>query len=232
MTPDIRTSLAWHLERSVGNSTREELQENYNDAQLSSLVFAEVYYHLWPTSVSFSQPNRLSQLLETDSIMPPSLRKLALERTRSIIRQYAQKQPSNLQQSVHSVLKGMGVNPTMEFITSDGLHAIDIVLKTKEGVRIAIEVDGPTHFAVNDIYHVKGEGIARRRSLMRLGWVVVNVPFYVWQRLRTPQAQREWLSKALKQAVSARQTPKRPDGPPRRGNREHRKVIGYRKSAR
>lgn len=98
-------------------------------------------------------------------------------------------------------MQDMGTKPVQEYITADGLYAVDIALFVRGGTSVAIEVDGPSHFAKNDEEHVLGDTVARRRTLVACGWVVISVPFYVWQRLSTINARRAWLQRMLVGAV-------------------------------
>lgn len=84
-----------------------------------------------------------------------------------------------------------------EYLTDDGFYSIDIALFVRGGTRIAIEVDGPSHFAVNDTEHVLGDTVARRRALVACGWVVISVPVYVWRKLNTRADQAAWLQRML-----------------------------------
>ena len=47
------------------------------------------------------------------------------------------------------------------------------------GARIAVEVDGPFHYALNTM-RALGPTIGRRRILRAAGWRVVSIPFYEW----------------------------------------------------
>lgn len=98
-------------------------------------------------------------------------------------------------------LQDMGTKPVQEYLTPDGIYSIDIALFVRGGTRVAIEVDGPSHFATNDQEHVLGDTVARRRVLVACGWVVISVPFYVWQRMPSTTARAAWLQRMLVGAV-------------------------------
>ena len=95
----------------------------------------------------------------------------------------------------------MGTKPVNEYVTADGLFAIDIALWARGETRIAVEVDGPSHFAVNDLRHVTGQTQARHQALTRLGWVVISVPLAIWMQMPDRAAKEDWLRRQLLQAT-------------------------------
>ena len=84
---------------------------------------------------------------------------------------------SSMHREVSESLNEMGVPHQIEFVTNDGLFSLDIVLK---GRQVAIEVDGPSHFARNKPQRRLGSDYLRRRYLESRGWTVVNVLWYEW----------------------------------------------------
>ena len=64
----------------------------------------------------------------------------------------------------------------------------------RAGERIALEVDGPHHFAANTL--APGGGmLARHRLLAARGWAVVSVPYYAWDQLNNA-GRGAWLMQA------------------------------------
>ncbi|GIL62383.1 hypothetical protein Vafri_16604, partial [Volvox africanus] len=55
---------------------------------------------------------------------------------------------------------------------------------TTQVIRIAVEVDGPSHFTANTLQPLSPT-IYRRRCLENRGWVVVSVPYWLWNQCRT-----------------------------------------------
>lgn len=81
---------------------------------------------------------------------------------------------SNFQRQISIALKAMGINHLSEF--SDGDFSVDIAIIQVGGpLKVAIEADGPTHFASNDRKLVLGPTLLRRRMLRHLGWNLVEV---------------------------------------------------------
>lgn len=64
----------------------------------------------------------------------------------------------------------------------------------RAGERIALEVDGPSHFAANTLAP-GGAMLARHRLLAARGWVVISVPYYIWNRLNDA-GRGAWLMQA------------------------------------
>ncbi len=71
---------------------------------------------------------------------------------------------------------------TSEQLTDDGLFSIDIALLLSDGTKLAMEVDGPTHFFSNKPAMATGETLLRTRLLEARGWRVISVPVVHWQR--------------------------------------------------
>lgn len=101
---------------------------------------------------------------------------------------------SKLQREVSSVLRAMGVQHLMESFTQDQLFSIDIALPQE---RIAIEVDGPSHFSCNTLRPL-GEMHARVALLQARGWRVLSVPYFAWVGLEQG-GQRAYLADGLAQ---------------------------------
>jgi hypothetical protein len=59
---------------------------------------------------------------------------------------------------------------------------IDVAI-TAGGKRLAIEVDGPTHFLQQPQHAPNGSTLMRNRLLSAHGWTVVSVPHYEWDFL-------------------------------------------------
>ncbi|KAK9831432.1 hypothetical protein WJX81_004289 [Elliptochloris bilobata] len=100
---------------------------------------------------------------------------------------------SHFHHDVARVLRSRGVAHQLEALTSDGLLSVDIVLP---GERIALEADGPSHFAVNT-HRPGGSMIARHRLLAARGWAVVSIPYYLWDHLKDA-VRGAWLLQEIK----------------------------------
>lgn len=83
----------------------------------------------------------------------------------------------------------------LEHWNPDIFYPVDVALP---GMRLAIEADGPTHFAINTRRPL-GATLLKRRLLSQLGWTVVDVPFFEWD-MRNPGSHAAVLKGKLEQA--------------------------------
>jgi very-short-patch-repair endonuclease len=83
-----------------------------------------------------------------------------------------------------------------EHKTDDGLFSIDIALQLPGNQKLAVEVDGPTHFLSNTPTVPTGATRLRNRLLEARGWRVVSVPVTEWDRqaAKGTQAAHAYLS--------------------------------------
>ena len=64
-------------------------------------------------------------------------------------------------------------------------YSLDLALPSS---RVAVEVDGPSHFLLPDGRGVRkpnGPTLLKRRLLRAAGWRVISVPFYEWDGFAT-----------------------------------------------
>jgi hypothetical protein len=107
--------------------------------------------------------------------------------------------PSSLQQQVFAALQqlqGWQVPPQQEVVTADGNFSIDIAAVTAAGVKLAIEVDGPTHF-VSPHNNLNGPTQYRNRALAARGYTVVSIPWWEWITLKGGEAKLAYLQRKL-----------------------------------
>lgn len=71
-----------------------------------------------------------------------------------------------------------------------GTFVIDLLM-TFKGQRVALEIDGPSHFTANVANHPTGATVARHACLRALGLKLVVVPYFELMAVRrSPQQQR------------------------------------------
>ncbi|KAK9787618.1 hypothetical protein WJX73_006712 [Symbiochloris irregularis] len=109
---------------------------------------------------------------------------------------------SQFQMQLHTTLEACGFRPQLEYATACGNFSLDLALPE---MGIAIEADGPSHFATNK-HMFLGESISRQRCILARGWVLICVPSFVWQTLTTRQAQMQAMQEVLEEAKKLRAT--------------------------
>jgi hypothetical protein len=113
--------------------------------------------------------------------------------------------PSLLQQEVFAAmgkLPGWQFPPQQEVPTDDHNFSIDILAVTTAGVRLAVEVDGPSHF-VSPGNRVNGPTRYRQRALKARGYIVISIPGWEWGQLKGHKQQQEYLVNKLKGEIVA-----------------------------
>eukprot|EP00887_Chlorella_sp_A99_P006564 scaffold3.g6564.t1 len=104
--------------------------------------------------------------------------------------QNMQNKTSRTHKEVSEVLSQLGQAHELERKVEDGLFSVDIALADR---MVAIEVDGSSHFTINEPYAPLGKSVMRWRALAERGWKVVTVPYFRWTLLPTRDARREYL---------------------------------------
>ena len=90
---------------------------------------------------------------------------------------------SEFQRSVAAALAAVQHGFEEEHLEPRTGYSLDLALPSS---RIAIEVDGPSHFLLPDSQGVRapnGPTKLKRRLLAAAGWRVISVPFYEWDGL-------------------------------------------------
>jgi hypothetical protein len=116
---------------------------------------------------------------------------------------------SKLQQQVGDVLQSIGAQVQGEAVDARSLYSIDCLVlgwDKEENVKIALEVDGPSHFVCESTESgirraPNGSTIIKRRHLSLLGYAVASVPYWEWNDLRDVEAKKAYLRAKLHDAV-------------------------------
>jgi hypothetical protein len=139
------------------------------------------------------QAHLASQYLELGLVtLPPSVLQVAVRAHREEARKVT---VSNGQREVGESLHRLGVAHELEHITADGLFSIDLAIVDR---RIAIEFDGPSHFTRNTLEPL-GHTRLRDRLLSAMGWQVVSIPFFEWDRLHQQEQMDAYVRQRLLQ---------------------------------
>ncbi|KAG1677590.1 hypothetical protein FOA52_014488 [Chlamydomonas sp. UWO 241] len=90
----------------------------------------------------------------------------------------ADARPSRTQLEVLAVVRQLPgcSGATSGQATDDGLFCIDIAVNLPDGSRLAVEVNGPTHFLSSPPGRLNGATLLRNRLLEARSWRVVSVP--------------------------------------------------------
>ena len=104
---------------------------------------------------------------------------------------------SNPSQTQRDVLRAIQSLPGWseareEVLTDDGLFSMDIAMVRPDGTKVAIEVDGPTHFMRNNLTRMNGATLLRNRMLESRGWRVVSVSVKQWSKM-SPAVRKKYL---------------------------------------
>jgi hypothetical protein len=140
------------------------------------------------------QAHLTSQLLGSTLIaLPSSLLEVAVKAYRE---QAPKHTISNDQREVGESLHRLGISYEVEYIAADGLPSIDLAIVDR---RIALELDGPSHFTTNTLEPL-GHIRMRGRLLSAMGWHVVSIPCFEWSRLRQPYERDVYVQRRVQRA--------------------------------
>ena len=107
---------------------------------------------------------------------------------------------SKLQDDVISTLERMGLPCSREWVTEDGLFSVDILAELPGGRRVAVEVDGPSHFTRTRPYTQLGATRLRNRLLRVRVPRMVQVPYYEWNDLKSKGEREAYLKELIGRA--------------------------------
>ena len=102
------------------------------------------------------------------------------------------------QREVEESLHRLGLPHELEYITADGLFSIDLAIVDRH---VALEFDGPSHFTRNTLEPL-GHTRLRDRLLSAMGWRVLSIPFFEWDRLHQPEHMDAYVKERLSQHLS------------------------------
>ncbi|GFH06926.1 RAP domain-containing protein [Haematococcus lacustris] len=110
---------------------------------------------------------------------------------------------SGYQRQVANTFMRLGLMHMIEDCSSG--YAVDIGLPQ---LRVAVEVDGPSHFCLTHTPHnaasrltLTGPTAMKRRHLQKLGWATVSIRWKEWDQLTSPAAQEQLVQRRLRAAL-------------------------------
>lgn len=110
-------------------------------------------------------------------------------------KRFNQKMTSSFQKEVGRLLVSTGLDWVREY-SVDG-YSFDAVLIDQ---KVALEIDGPTHFSRNSGVPL-GHTMLKRRYIAAAGWELVSVSFQEWEELRGGFEQLDYLRDILKDHI-------------------------------
>jgi len=126
--------------------------------------------------------------------LPPALRRACADAARSSTAEWSI--PSESQNAVVAAARRMGLSLLVEAPIGDGSQAVDLLLALPDGRRVALEVDGPTHFTATLPRRRLGRNVLRDRQLAAAGLEPVSLPLTEWPR--SPREQDAFLWRLLR----------------------------------
>ena len=101
---------------------------------------------------------------------------------------------SKLQDEVVGELKAAGLDLDEEVLLGSG-YRIDALVKVGDGRRVAVEVDGPSHFIQQ---WPTGSTTLKHRQVARLDRIeVVSVPYWVWNESENSETKQLYLREKI-----------------------------------
>ncbi|KAL7544666.1 hypothetical protein ACHAWF_008035 [Thalassiosira exigua] len=128
------------------------------------------------------QWNLWQEELESNLRLPPSLQEKCYQAFVSL-----DPHPSAFQDDVVLELSAIGLDPEEEVLTKSG-YRLDALVEVN-GHRMAVEMDGPTHFLDR---RPTGNTIMKRRQVTKLdGFQVIPVLYWEWSRLKKDRGKKQ-----------------------------------------
>ena len=89
--------------------------------------------------------------------------------------------PSQLQSDVADEIRSRVAHVKEEYRCKASGYSIDALVALNDGQRVAVEVDGPSHF-IGQSHQPTGATLLKHRQLRHFGWRLVSVPYWEWNR--------------------------------------------------
>ncbi|XP_058744062.1 RAP domain-containing protein, chloroplastic [Vicia villosa] len=113
-------------------------------------------------------------------------------------KRFNQKITSSFQKEVGHLLVSTGLGWVKEYVLD--CYTLDVVVVDK---KLALEIDGPTHFSRNTDVPL-GHTMLKRRYITAAGWKLVSLSYQEWEELQGGSEQMEYLREILKDDIDER----------------------------
>ena len=87
-------------------------------------------------------------------------------------------------------IRSRGANVEEEYRCKVSGYSIDALVTLNDGKRVAVEVDGPSHF-IGRSHQPTGATLLKHRQLRDFGWRLESVPYWEWARSK----ELHWLAR-------------------------------------
>jgi hypothetical protein len=175
-------TLGWQAKAETASCFQQHMEALYSNSSLVQVSTSHLS--------QLVQAHLASQFLRLGLLtLPSSVLQVAVKAYRELAREVT---VSRGQREVGESLRRIGVSHELQYITADGLFSMGLAIVDR---RVALEFDGPSHFT--NTLEPLGHTRLRDQLLCAMGWRVVSIPFFEWERLHLPEQMDAYVKQRL-----------------------------------